>query len=128
VDPFHMTSVRCFEQWGREPVERMLQTFDGGIVHIHGNGRHLLEAVSSLRGLKMLWAADDRGFPSAFSIAGEIKKRIGSVPLVVNAEFPEFSDALEKHRLPGGVLFKVKNVPSSDDANRCMERVRTYRA
>ena len=24
VDPFHMTSVDYFEQWGREPVERIL--------------------------------------------------------------------------------------------------------
>jgi hypothetical protein len=127
VDPFHMTSVRCFEKWGREPAEHMLQTFDGGIVHIHANGRHLLEAVSSLGGLKMIFALDDRCFPSSFSIVREIKQRIGSVPLVVNAEYTEFNDALHAHRLPGGLLFKVKNVPSSDDANRCMERVQSYR-
>ncbi len=36
VDPFHMTSVRQFEQWGREPVERMFANFDGGVMHLHG--------------------------------------------------------------------------------------------
>jgi hypothetical protein len=50
VDPFHMTSVDYFERWGREPVERILRRFDGGVFHLHGNGRHLLEAVCSLPG------------------------------------------------------------------------------
>ena len=43
-----MTSVAYFEQWGREPAERILGAFDGGVIHIHGNGRHLLEAAATL--------------------------------------------------------------------------------
>lgn len=39
VDPFQMTSVEDFEEWGHEPVERMFEQFDGGVLHIHGNGR-----------------------------------------------------------------------------------------
>src|SRR3989339_2190667 len=35
VDPFHMTSVDYFEEWGREPVERIYRAFDGGVLHIH---------------------------------------------------------------------------------------------
>ena len=31
VDPFHMTSVDDFEKWGREPMERIFDYFDGGI-------------------------------------------------------------------------------------------------
>src|SRR5208282_4313341 len=62
VDPFHMTSVEYFESWGREPAERVLAAFDGGVLHIHGNGRHLLEAVSSLRGLKAILLGDDKDF------------------------------------------------------------------
>ena len=50
VDPFHMTSTRCFEEWGRDPVQRIFDHFDGGVLHLHANGRHLLEAVTSLRG------------------------------------------------------------------------------
>ena len=40
LDPYHMTSVAYFERWGREPAERILAAFDGGVIHIHGNGRH----------------------------------------------------------------------------------------
>lgn len=127
VDPFHMTSVDYFERWGREPVERMYSTFDGGVLHIHANGRHLLEAASSLRGLRALFLGNDKGFPTAFSVLAELKSRVGDLPLVAQAEFPDFLAALQAHRLPGGVLYKVLNVPDADTANRVMDKVRAYR-
>jgi hypothetical protein len=126
VDPFHMTSADYFEEWGREPVERILAAFDGGVVHIHGNGRHLLEAISTVRGLKAVSLADDLHFAPAFSILGKLRRRLGDMPVVVRAEFPEFVAALGAHQLEGGVLYKVMNVPDADTANRTMDRVREY--
>jgi len=128
VDPFHMTSVGYFEEWGREPVERILAAFDGGVLHIHGNGRHLLEAVSTLRGLKAVSLNDDLHFAPAFSILGKLRRRLGDMPVVVKAEFPEFVAALDAHALEGGVLYKVLHVPDVETANRTMERVRAYTA
>lgn len=128
VDPFHMTSVKYFENWGREPVERILGRFDGGVVHIHGNGRHLLEAVSSVRGLKAIFLGDDKGFPSAFDVLPSLRARTGDVPLVVQAGYEAFQARLADHTLPGGVLYKVQNVPTAADANRLMEKVRSYTA
>lgn len=127
VDPFHMTSVDYFEQWGREPVERILNHFDGGVLHLHGNGRHLLEAVRTIRGLKAIFLGDDRGFFPAFEVLGELRARAGDVPLVVRAEFADFAEKLDQHGLAGGVFYQVPSVPDADAANRCMERVRNYR-
>ncbi len=127
VDPFHMTSVDYFERWGREPIERILGRFDGGVVHIHGNGRHLLEAVSTLPGLKAISLLDDRGFPRAVDILDELQTRTTDTPLVVNVDFDVFAEKLQRHQLRGGVFYKVKGVPSVDAANRCMEKVRAYR-
>lgn len=127
VDPFHMTNVDYFERWGREPVERIFAAFDGGVLHIHGNGRHLLKAVSSLRGLKAVLLGDDKDIPTSFSVLAELKRRTGDLPLVVQAHFPDFVAALDGHRLPGGVLYKVGDVPDRDTANRLMDRVRAYR-
>jgi hypothetical protein len=126
VDPFHMTSIDYFEEWGRAPVERILAAFDGGVVHIHGNGRHLLEAVSTLRGLKAVYLADDLHYPTAFSVLGRLRRRLGDMPVVVKAEFPDFVAALESHQLEGGVLYKVQHVADVETANRTMERVREY--
>ena len=127
VDPFHMTSVAYFERWGREPVERILGRFDGGVLHVHGNGRHLLEAVSTIRGLKALYLGDDKGFPLAFDVLPEIKRRTGDLPLAVTVEYDGFREALRRHRLSGGVLYIVNEAPSLDEANRCMDLVRAYR-
>ena len=127
VDPFHMTSVAYFEQWGREPVERILDHFDGGVLHIHGNGRHLLEAVCSLRGIKAIYMGDDRGYPPAFEIVDELRARAGDTPLVVGAEFKGFVERLDRHDLPGGIFYQVAGAPDADAANRGMEKVRSYR-
>ena len=107
VDPFHMTSVDYFEAWGREPVERILSHYDGGVLHIHGNGRHLLEAVSSIRGLKAVYLGDDRGFSRAFDVLSQLQKRTGDVPLVVSADWHQFTEGLRRRTLPGGVLYQV---------------------
>lgn len=129
VDPFHMTSLDYFEAWGREPVERILSVFDGGVIHIHGNGRHLLPAVATVKGLRALLLADDRGYPLAFDILPEVRKQVGDVPLIVaGVPYPRFLEALQAHRLVGGVFYNVTDVPDADTANRCMERVRAYQA
>jgi hypothetical protein len=127
VDPFHMTSVEYFETWGREPVERVFARFDGGVLHIHGNGRHLLEAVSTLRGLKAIFLGDDKGFPPAFEVLPQLRARTGDVPLVVQTDFVRFAEALARHELPGGVLYKVSGVPDARAANRLAQQVREYR-
>ncbi|HUU42491.1 MAG TPA: hypothetical protein VMX57_01855 [Planctomycetota bacterium] len=128
VDPFHMTSVDDFERWGREPVERIFRHFNGGAVHIHANGRHLLEAVSTLEGLKAIWLGEDRGFPSSFSMLPELKRRVGDVPLIATVPvYRDFVCALDRHELVGGVRYVVTNTPDADVANRLMDRVRDYR-
>jgi hypothetical protein len=127
VDPFHMTSVDYFEKWGRENVERVFAHFDGGVLHLHGNGRHLLEAVSTLRGLRAIFLGDDRGFPEAFEVLPELRRRGRDVPLVVETDFERFAQRLDRRELPGGVLYKVSGAKDADAANRVMEKVRRYR-
>jgi len=127
LDPFHMTSVEYFEQWGREPAERILGAFDGGVIHIHGNGRHLLEAAATLQDLKAILLLDDQGSPKAFDVVEELNARTGDVPISVFAPFDEFIDRLDRHTLPSGVLYQVKGVPNVAAANQCMQKVRAYR-
>ena len=127
VDGFSLTSVAYFEEWGRAALERIFSRYDGGEVHIHGNGRHQLEAVSSVKGLKAIYLGDDKGFPEAFSVLDELKARAGDVPLIVDASISEFTEKLEKHELPGNVLYKVGGFESVSAANRCMEKVKAYR-
>jgi hypothetical protein len=127
VDPFHMTSVDYFEAWGRGISERIMAEFDGGTTHLHGNGRHLVEAVCSMQGLKAVALGDDKGFPPAIEVLGELRKRAGDMPLTVHVGFADFTARLGRHGLPGGVLYQVSGAPDAAAANRCMEQVRAYR-
>jgi len=127
IDPFHMTSVAVFEEWGREPVERIFSLFDGGVLHIHGNGRYLLEAACTLNGLKAIYMGDDRGFPPAFEVQDELRKRAGAMPLIVPCEFNAFVEGLHRRTLQGGILYGVAHAPGIDAANECMKEVRAYR-
>ena len=126
LDPFHMTSVEYFEKWGREPAERIFSCFDGGIIHIHGNGRHLLEAAVTLRGLKAIFLADDTP-PPPFEVLSEIKKKTGSIPLICPVEFSEFYKKLKKNQIIGGVMYIINNVPDVETANRYMDIIRDRR-
>ena len=127
VDPFHMTSVEYFERWGRQNLERIFACFDGGVLHLHANGRHLLGAVASVPGLRAVCLADDVGYQPAFQYLGQAKRIAGDLPLVVSVEYPQFSAALDEGRLAGGVFYRVHGVPDVSTANRCMDRVRAYR-
>jgi hypothetical protein len=126
VDPFHMTSVAYFERWGREPVERILGEFDGGVIHIHGNGRHLLPAVASIRGLKAVALFNDKGYPPAIYEARRLQSATGDLPLIVSAEFTDFVAAYESGQLTGGTLYLIEGVPDAATANLWMERIRAW--
>ncbi len=127
VDPFHMTSVEDYEEWGEENVQRMFNHFDGGVLHIHSNGRHLLNAVSRLDGLKAIFLLDEKDNPLAFDVLHKLKKQTGDVPLVVAVNEDKFEHHLNRNTLPGGVFYWVKSTKSVDEVNRIMEGVRKYR-
>ena len=127
VDPFHMTSVDYFERWGRESIERLFAHYDGGVVHIHANGRHLVECVASLKGLKGITFFNDIGLPLSIDLVDELRRRSGDTPIRVDVSYPTFIKRLKENSLPGGVLYHVQNVPDLDTANRLMEQVRAYR-
>jgi len=128
VDPFHMTSVEDYEQWGKEPVERMFSQFDGGVLHLHSNGRHLLRAVSQLHGLKAIYLLDEKDNPPAFDLLPELREQAGDVPLVVGIDDHNFERQLKKRSLTGGVLYVVRSDKSIYEVNRLMEQVRKYRS
>ncbi len=128
VDPFHMTSPRYFEEWGRAPVQRILDHFDGGVLHLHGNGRHLIEAIATVRGLKAVRTGDDKGYPPAHTLLGEFRRRAGDLPLITEIPAFDFFAGLERHTLTGGVFYKVQGEIEPTEANRWMEKIHAYRA
>ena len=127
VDPFHMTSIDYFEKWGREPAERTLSQYDGGVLHIHLNGRHLLETVCTIKGLRAILMVDEKDHPPAYSILTELRRRTGELPMSIYVNLKDFADGLKTHTLTGGTFYYVNGAGSEDEVNRIMEKVRNYR-
>jgi len=127
VDPFHMASIDFFERWGKKQLEDAFSHFDGGVIHIHGNGRHLLPVISKIEKLRAIYLGDDNNYPQAFSILKDIKKIVGDIPLVVDVSYNDFISCFEAHRLTGGVFYRIYDVPDKDTANFLMDKIREYR-
>jgi hypothetical protein len=127
LDPFHMTSLKDLDKWGREPLERLVGNYDGAVLHLHANGWYLLESACSLRGVKALLLVNEKDHPPATEIGLDLRKRAGDMPLSMMAEYADFVAKLDRHALPGGVFYYVTGAPDIDEANRCMEKVRGYR-
>ncbi len=127
IDPFHMTSIDDFEKWGREPAERFIGRFDGGVLHLHANGWHLLESACTIKGVKAILMVNEKGCTPALEQIAALRRRAGDMPLSVMVDYREFTESLQRHELAGGIFYYVSGVPDIDSANRWMEQVRAYR-
>ncbi len=126
IDPFHLASPALCEEWGREPVERIFARFDGGIVHLHSNGHHLLEGATTLKGLRLIVFGDEPFNPPVYLKLDELARRRGDVPIWLAYPFDAFAPALEAKTLPRNVFYNVTGVPDRATANDLMEAVKAY--
>ena len=129
VDSFHMTSVDWFEEHGRWILEQTVQPFDGMMMHLHANGLHLLQGVSTVSKLQIITLGDDVTVPfRIYERLAELDKLRGPVPLAASIPCAVFEERLNAGTLTPNVLYYVQDVAGVDAANRLMERVRAYRA
>jgi len=106
----------------------MFANFDGGIVHIHGNGHHLIEKVSTLKGLKCIALLDEPFNPPVYEKLDTLAEKRGNMPFHVSIPFSQFVSKLSKKQLHTNVFYDVTQVPDIKTANEVMEEVRSYRA
>jgi len=126
VDAYHLCSSDIFEEAGREYVQELYDRTGHSILHVHGNGWHLLDHVRSLKNLAAITLMQDLKGERPFDHIVDLKKRVGDVPLCVGCTWTELCDGLKHHTLPGGVRYGAA-APSIEEANRAMKEVRAYR-
>ena len=93
-----------FAQWGLELAKRMFNAFGGSMIHLNGNGRQLLLAAATHRGLKTICFVDEVGHPVALDPLTELRARTSDVSLVVFASYEKYVQRLNGREMPGRVL------------------------
>ncbi|MBI3946914.1 MAG: hypothetical protein HY321_13405 [Armatimonadetes bacterium] len=128
VDAYGLCRVEVFEEIGREHLQRLVDYYGGGFLHIHSRGHHLAPAVGKVRGITQIDCGEDPGWERAFPKIRYFRDATGDTPLMVRCTLEEFRRGLRDGSLPGGVTYYVQGAcETADEANRLMDRVREYR-
>ena len=127
VDMYHLASANLFEEWGREHIQKMINCFDGAVLHIHSNGHHLIEHISSLKNLKAILLLDDEWNTPAYQDMERLDPLREGVPYCIAIPFEAFTDRLTKGELYPNVFYTVSGVPDTETANLLMKDVIEYR-
>lgn len=122
VDAYGMCSVETYRTTGLEQHRRIVARHGGGSLHLHGNGRHLCEAVASIEGLSSCHMGDDVGYPPAWTIAGELKARMAPVPISLVIPREAFVEKLRDGSLPRGIQYSL-TARSREEAEQIMSEV-----
>ena len=126
IDAYGMCNAKIYEQYGLEQHQRMVAHYGGARMHIHGNGRRLCELVALIKGLNCCLMGDDVGFPPAWTVVEELKKRMHPVPIEVAIPREAFLKGLKEKTLPGGVMYRL-GAQSLSEENEIMGQVFEYK-
>jgi hypothetical protein len=128
VDAYGQCSSDIFEKFGREYVQRMIDEFNGGWLHVHSDAMRLLPFYVELDNLIAIGLEDWIKPPRAILNIDDIIEITGDIPLMINIERQEFLDMMDTGTLPGNTLYWVGGVTSAKDANMIAEAAYTYRS
>jgi hypothetical protein len=129
VDAYGNCSPQIFSEFGTPYLQRMMDYYDGGWIHLHAHALHLLPEIIKLDRLVGLGIFDDPNVPGGFEKLQSIRQVTQDIPLQIDCSARQLEQAMFNQTLPGNVMYMIKDgVKSVDQANRLMDRVRAYRS
>ena len=115
-----------FREMGKEYIQQLINNFGGGWVHIHSSGLHLLPEVVTMEHIVGIQIYDDPGVPG-FEHLQKITALTGDIPVQLFCTARQLLEGMEAKSLPGNIMFRVvEGVSNIDQANKMMEKVRSY--
>jgi hypothetical protein len=128
VDAYALCRPGTLKKWDMENLARFNNFVGGTVLHIHENSRHVIEEVAEIPGWTCVSFTDGPGWPRAFDIRWELRKRMKDIPLRFSGfKKDEFILALKGRDLPGNAQYGF-GVSSLDEAKRIMDLILMYKA
>ena len=136
ADVFCLCSREIFREFGTPYFQEQIDHFGSGWFHLHNLGLHLLPEAVKMRKLTGIEISEDPNVKGrSFEAIDWIKSVVGDIPVQINCRPEEFVKGLTDRTLPGNIIYVVCNDNYADikdmtvdEANRLMEKVRSYRA
>jgi len=129
VDAYGNCSPGVFREFGAPYLQRMIDHFDGGWIHVHGHATHLLPEIVKLNKLVGIGIIDDPNAMRSFDQLSNVRPITGDIPLQVDCSYWELEKGMKNQTLPGGVMYLVREgTENVGQANRLMDNVRKYRS
>jgi hypothetical protein len=126
VDAYGQCGPEVFEKFGRKYVQRLIDEFKGGWLHVHSDAMRLLPNYITLDNLVAIGLEDWIKPPRAIEHIDDIIEITGDVPLMINIERDELLGMMEAGSLPGNTLYWVGGVTTVKEANRIAEQAYGY--
>jgi hypothetical protein len=129
IDAWGLCSPETFRDLGRYHLQKIIDHFGGGWLHMHNSHLHLLEEVITLKGLVGIGILDDPRQEGCFERLPGIQSRTGDIPLQISCTKDQLLQTIEQKTLPRNVMYWVDSgVATVEEGNRIMEMVRDYGA
>lgn len=127
IDAWGNCGPQDFRKLGRHHLQKMVDHFGTGWLHMHNSHLHLLEEVVAVKGLVGIGILDDPKQVPCFEQLAAIQEVTGDIPLQINCRKEQLLALLEEGTLPRNVMYWIDSgVASVDEANAIMERVHQY--
>lgn len=94
-DASSLCSVDSYREFGRPYTERLLENYDGALVHIHTIGRHVLPEVAAMDKVKYIELSYDPAQPKPIDVYKEYGDVLKDQIVVLNATPEDIRDNCE---------------------------------
>jgi hypothetical protein len=127
IDSWGHCSVENFKELGKHHLQKMINYFGCGWLHMHNSHLHLLREAMTVKDLVGIGILDDPKQERCFPKLIKIQKITRGVPLQINCGKEEFLQALKEKSLPRNVMYWIDSgVGSVEEGNKIMEMVYEY--
>lgn len=129
IDAWGLCSPESFRSLGRHHLQRIMDHFGGGWIHMHNSHLHLLDEIVGLDGLVGIGILDDPRQELCFERLSRIQEVTHDIPLQIWCTKDQLLRGIAARTLPRNVMYWVTSgVATVEEGNRIMEMVRDYDA
>ena len=128
LDAYGSCSKEIFKKFGRKYVQRLIDEFGGGWLHVHSDAIRLLPDYLKLNNIIAIGLEDSIKHPRIIEIIDEVKHSVGEIPLMININKDEIIQKIKSKTLYGNILYWVNGIDNIKEANIISEMCMRYRA